>query len=336
MKKSLLLLLSSSLLSFPVFAAEDTTHQHNHVNVRPDDHAPLGVMGDHMHKKGEWMTSYRYSSMQMKGNLDGTNSVSSADILSNYMVAPKKMSMEMHMFGVMYGVSDDLTITAMLPYIRKSMDAINRMGVDFSTKTAGFGDVKLNGSYRLYDDEMHHMHATLGVSLPTGKIDKRDTTPMGNMELPYGMQLGSGTYDLLAGITLTGKVENWSWGGQISSVMRTGENDNDYRLGNTYNATLWGARKLNENFSTSLRLEGKSWGNISGSNPALNPMMTPAARSDLRAGKRVDLAIGINLYLPEMKGHRFAIEASTPVYQHLDGPQMEADNRIMAGWQLAF
>ncbi|NBD18196.1 MAG: hypothetical protein GVY04_19270 [Cyanobacteria bacterium] len=27
---------------------------------RPDGHAPIGVMGDHVHGQGEWMLSYRY------------------------------------------------------------------------------------------------------------------------------------------------------------------------------------------------------------------------------------------------------------------------------------
>ena len=30
--------------------------------------APIGVMGDHLHDKGDWMVSYRYSAMKMKGN----------------------------------------------------------------------------------------------------------------------------------------------------------------------------------------------------------------------------------------------------------------------------
>ncbi|MEL7113935.1 MAG: transporter, partial [Pseudomonadota bacterium] len=29
------------------------------------DHAPIGVMADHRHKKGEWMFSYRYMYMDM-------------------------------------------------------------------------------------------------------------------------------------------------------------------------------------------------------------------------------------------------------------------------------
>ena len=33
--------------------------------IRADSHAPIGVMGDHMHKKGKFMTSYRYMYMDM-------------------------------------------------------------------------------------------------------------------------------------------------------------------------------------------------------------------------------------------------------------------------------
>ena len=36
----------------------------------PDDHAPIGVMGDHAHKAGEWMLFYRYGFMKMDGNRD--------------------------------------------------------------------------------------------------------------------------------------------------------------------------------------------------------------------------------------------------------------------------
>ncbi len=34
-------------------------------SARPDGHAPISVMGDHYHKKGEFMLSYRYMPMWM-------------------------------------------------------------------------------------------------------------------------------------------------------------------------------------------------------------------------------------------------------------------------------
>jgi len=70
---------------------------------RPDAHAPISVMGDHKHHKGEWMFSYRYMHMDMDGNMDGNNNLSAAEILDpnglNFLVTPLEMQMDMHMFG---------------------------------------------------------------------------------------------------------------------------------------------------------------------------------------------------------------------------------------------
>jgi hypothetical protein len=94
-------------------------------------HAPIGVMGDHTHDAGEWMLSYRYSRMEMGGNQDGTSDVSTEEVLNQFNVAPLDMTMEMHMFGAMYGLTDDLTLMGMLPYVEKTMDHINGMGAGF-------------------------------------------------------------------------------------------------------------------------------------------------------------------------------------------------------------
>ena len=37
-----------------------------------DSHGPITVMGDHMHKKNEFMFSLRFSKMLMDGMLNGT------------------------------------------------------------------------------------------------------------------------------------------------------------------------------------------------------------------------------------------------------------------------
>ena len=40
--------------------------------TRPDSHAPIGIMGDHYHKTGEIMLSYRCMHMSMAGNRNTT------------------------------------------------------------------------------------------------------------------------------------------------------------------------------------------------------------------------------------------------------------------------
>ena len=71
----------------------------------PDAHAPIWVMGDHIHKVGEWMLSYRYMGMTMSGNRTGVTPKTTADVLTDYMVAPKEMRMTMHMVGAMHALS---------------------------------------------------------------------------------------------------------------------------------------------------------------------------------------------------------------------------------------
>ena len=67
---------------------------------RPDSHAPIGVMADHGHKKGEWMLSYRTMRMAMDTLIEGSGeSLASAELLpeGGYRVMPEDMTMTMHM-----------------------------------------------------------------------------------------------------------------------------------------------------------------------------------------------------------------------------------------------
>ena len=49
-------------------------------SARPDGHAPISVMGDHYHKKGEFMFSYRFMPMWMEDNIQSSDDISNEDI----------------------------------------------------------------------------------------------------------------------------------------------------------------------------------------------------------------------------------------------------------------
>ncbi|MBV6623580.1 MAG: transporter [Rivularia sp. (in: Bacteria)] len=307
--------------------------------ARPDGHAPIGVMGDHAHKKGEFMFSYRYMFMEMDGNRDGTNSISDSEVLQDFMVTPVDMSMQMHMVGAMYAVSDDVTLMAMVPYVSKEMEHLTRMGTRFTTNSEGFGDIKTSALYTVFNKDKQRVHLNLGVSFPTGSIDERDDTPAGEDQiLPYPMQIGSGTFDLLPGITYLGQSGKGSWGAQALTTLRLGKNDNGYRLGNKYQLTGWIARNWTDWLSTSLRLTGKTWGDIDGADDRLNPMMIPTADPNLRSGTQINLGFGVNLYAPEgnLQGSRLAMEFELPILRDLDGPQLETDWQFTLGLQSSF
>ena len=131
---------------------------------------PISVLGTHTHLADEWMVGYEFMSMEMEGNRNGTTRVSTDDVLREFPVAPIKMTMEMHMPMLMYAPSDDLTLMAMLPYVRMKMNHVTRSGVSFTTKSEGVGDVELSGLYTFYrhNFDEHRFIAVTGLSLPTG------------------------------------------------------------------------------------------------------------------------------------------------------------------------
>jgi len=325
--KQLPLIIASIFLSPITVNAEQHHHQHH---VGPT--APIGVMGSHMHPKGEWMLSYSYMQMTMDGNLNDTDSVSTP--LPGYMVSPESMDMDMHMLGVMMGYSENVTLMAMLPVTSISMDhTVNMSGLPFSTEASGIGDLKLSALIKINKQWL----SQVGLNLPTGSIDEKDVTPASAgvpVQLPYPMQIGSGSYDLNAGITYSFGENNNSWGTQANILVRLNDNDRDYHLGNRVDISSWFSYGINEMHSTSFRLKLQDWGNISGADANLNPMMVPTADANLRAGTRLDVLLGYNYQIS--KNYLIGIEAGAPIYQKLDGPQLETDLSVQLGVQYAF
>lgn len=324
--------------------ASPAAAQYAWTSGRPDGHAPIGVMQDHVHEAGEFMFSYRFMYMNMDGNRTDTDAVSQADVLQDFMVTPVSMPMQMHMVGMMYAPSDRVTLMGMVPYTSIEMDHATRAGGVFTTEGSGIGDITVSALVGLNEEGgPFRAHLNAGFTIPTGSIEIMDVTPASNgneVQLPYPMQLGSGTFDLKPGLTLLWMNPDWSWGAQGMAVVRLGENDREYTLGNRYDATTWIGRKLNDNLSLSARGLLKTWGNIDGADPAgsVNPMMVPTARTDLRGGTRLDVPLGVNFYIRSgaLAGHRIGVEYSIPVYQSLDGPQLETDGVLSIGWQKSF
>ena len=332
--------------------ADHAGHQHGAA-------APIGVMGEHMHGAGEWMLSYRYMRMDMGGNRIGTNGVTAETIVTTIAnphagpatlrVVPTRMTTDMHMFGLMGAPTDWLTLMAMGSYQRKEMDHITFQGMagttvlgEFTARSSGAGDTRLTGLMRLYDDGAHHIHLNAGLSLPTGSISETDTmlapTNMRpRLRLPYAMQLGSGTYDLLPGVTYTGSVGGGGWGAQYAGNLRLGENDADYSLGDEHRLNLWGSRQFGDWLTASLRLRGSAIGRIDGQDSAITaPVQT--ANPDNYGGKRLDVSFGFTLAPPygPLQGHSLGLEVVVPAYQDLNGPQMESDWMVMVGWKFMF
>jgi hypothetical protein len=216
------------LLTFLSLLAPSFAHEGPWTASRPDGHAPISVMGDHMHEMGEWMVSYRYMSMEMENLMKGSDSVTldsqlGTTSVGDFEMVPTKMTMDMHMFGVMHAISDEWTIMGMINYLDNEMDMtmahfMGTMRHDhaMAAKSSGLGDLKLVGLYDLANwDHGRRIHLNLGLSLPTGSIDEKS----GTNTLGYGMQLGSGTWDFHPAITYLGQTESYSYGAQIGGIL---------------------------------------------------------------------------------------------------------------------
>lgn len=345
-----------SILLSDVYADEETIAK---------DHAPIGVMGDHMHKKGEVMFSYRFMRMEMDGSRIGTNGVSPETIATTVpnrffgtpgqpptlRVVPLNMTMDMHMLGAMYAPTDWLTLMAMGNLLDNDMDHVTFQGGmgatelgNFQTKSFGFGDTKITGLVRLLQSDGdhhsgHHAHLNLGVSLPTGSTTQTDQilTPMGGTpspRLPYPMQLGSGTFDLEPGVTYTGRASDFSWGAQYRATLRMGTNDQGYVLGDKHEATSWALWGPAPWVAFSARALFRTLASTDGLDPAIvAPVQT--ANPDFHGGDRVDVGFGVNLagQYGAVRGHRLGVELLLPVHQDLNGPQLETDWTLTIGWQ---
>lgn len=315
----------------------------------PDDHGPIGVMREHTHAIGEWMFSYRYMYMDMGGNRIGTRRVSVAETamqrnrFGTLRIVPTKMSMEMHMFGGMYAISDRLTLMAMGNWQVRDMDhrVFLAAGTEetFKVRTSGLGDMRLSLMHGLYKSQTAHVQLNIGTRMPTGPITKRHRiiNPMGGMptvRVPYAMQLGTGTFDLLPGVSYTWHSGQVGWGMQYDAQLRMGTNDEDYALGDEHELTTWASYRVRPWLSASLRLKGHYQGRIQAMDRNIRGVVQTADPASY-GGRRLELLAGFNLAGGSgiFHDHRVAVEVGWPAYQDLNGLQMETDLTVITGWQ---
>lgn len=325
--------------------------------ARPDAHAPISIMGDHRHAAGETMISIRRMRMTMSGNKIGKNDVSDDAVLATpnnnggmfatLQAVPRKMTMDMTMFGIMYAPNDTVTLAAMTNVISKEMiiTSYNPSGVslgDFRSRSEGLGDTSVTALIGLPDIWGGSLHAGFGLQLPTGSIKEKGImkTPM-NMwvtaRLPYGMQLGSGTFDATPSLTFQKYKADLSFGAQLSAVIRLNENAQGYHLGHVYRFSAWSGKRLSASWSLSSHLNMTSTQNISG-HDALIDKAVQAAQTAFYGGARATFGLGVNWIGSQgiLRGHRLAAEISGPIYEDLNGPQMSQEWGLILGYQKSF
>jgi hypothetical protein len=194
----------------------------------------------------------------------------------------------------------------------------------------------LSALLRLIDGEGHHLHVSLGLGAPTGAVDIKGSD---GRFTHYGMQLGSGTWDFLPGLTYAGNSGPWSWGAQTSAIVRLEDlNDSGFRFGDQYQGTLWLGRRLTDAISASARIMHSAQGTVGGHYNGPHNHSSPPDLQANYGGDFTEVGIGLNLALAggALAGNRLGIEAVLPVRQDVNGFQQKRESTLFLSWALAF
>lgn len=313
---------------------------------------PAGVMISHVHPKNEWMISYRFMQMGMGTPIQGSSSISELNVYNNYLAYTPSMRMDMHMLMGMVGVSDRFTAMVMFNYLSNSMpmnmmsghshDEMTSHSTDhMGMHTNGLGDTKLHALYGIVKNTTTQVVASLGISLPTGSIQKKgindDMFYAGN-RLPYMMQLGSGTVDALPGITYVTQHENLTYSAQVQGIIRLNSTTVGYQLGDEINMTTWLGYNWWKGLGSSLRLEGNWAGSLRGSDPSFYSFNEIATNTQNYGGIRLQGLAGLSYQFEEgfIANHRIALEYGIPLYQKANGIQNKLNQTWMASWSYSF
>lgn len=331
---------------------------------RPDGEAPAGVMTDHIHPKGQWMFSYSYMSMYMSGNKKGSNAISDSEILyqstrdPQYQLSPQSMRMDMHMLMAMYGITSKWTLMAMLNYVKMDMTMkMNNAGMlsmmmanpnmvmtgtdaDFLMKmsTSGISDTKISALYSIKDRLKYRLVGSIGLSLPTGSCTQNGMTLNDtNGRLAYNMQLGTGSYALLPGLTYVYTANNWSAGAVASADVKLNNNAQGYKWGNIYDVSAWYSYKILSFLSLSVRADAYTQGQITGYDAKLYPLTSSDPTADIKntGGTHALVYGGFNFYKSDwmLSNFHLVAEYGLPVYENLNGIQTAQKSNFIIGLQ---
>lgn len=222
-----------------------------------------------------------------------------------------------------YALNSTWAITASVPYHDRFHTTIAGGDTDISTSRAsGPGDVRLLARYQDFSATQSHGFQ-FGLQLPTGRIDQNFADgPQAGEPLDRGLQLGSGTVDQLLGASwFTRPAENLG-GFTTITLEQPLAARNDFLPSTTLNLS-GGLRWLNSTrFTPQLQLNLKAESREHGAE----------ADTANSGGTFVYLSPGLTAqFTPRTNAYVFV---QLPVYQRVNGLQLEPRWLFSAGWRI--
>lgn len=228
-----------------------------------------------------------------------------------------------------YGVTSDLALFGVLPYLDKSLE-ITSMGGRSTRDTSGIGDMTLFGRYTVFKDDVpgrtFRIAPFAGVELPTGEDDETD----GLGRLPASVQAGSGSADPFGGIVATYQTLDFEIDTQTSYKINTEANNFEFgdvaRFDASLQYRLW-PRSLQSG------VPGFLYGVFEGNLIHQNKNRSNGAKNPNSGGTTLFLLPGLQ-YVTK----RWIAEGGVqlPVVQDLNGTALEKDYIVRFGFRFNF
>jgi hypothetical protein len=224
-----------------------------------------------------------------------------------------------------YSPSADWGVALLVPVFHRYHATIAEGDTDPSfSKGSGLGDVRVLGRYQGFAED-HSFGVQFGVKLATG--DTKQTFNAGAQAgelLDRGLQLGSGTTDLLLGFYGFGELApEWGVFGQVLFQKPLAEKDG-FKPGDGVNANVGLRYTGHAGFTPHLQLNVRAEGRESGIN----------ADVDNSGATLVYLSPGVTFNLsPAFQVYAFA---QVPVAQRVTGLQIEPRSSVSVGLHWTF
>lgn len=224
-----------------------------------------------------------------------------------------------------YSPSPDWGVTVLIPAFNRYHATLAEGDVDPSmSQTSGLGDVRVLGRYQGFS-EARSFGVQMGLKLATGRFHQPfQAGAQAGQPLDRGLQLGTGTTDLLVGAYAFGSLApEWGCFGQVLFQKPLGEREG-FKPGDGVNANAGvrytGLAGLTPHLQLNLRAEGRESG------PQADVENSGATLLYLSPGLTVAVTRTLQVYA----------FAQVPLHQRVTGLQIEPRSSVSLGLHWSF
>ncbi len=303
-------------------------------NLRPDARGFLATRSAPTLELGRVRLEIDHARFEYSGLLNGTSSVSEDRVFADgYFRAPSSAAVARTEVRAEYGLSENSTLRLLIPF--ESRRVTYRTAADTTERhtAQGLADVQVAGSVGLSFRDREQAEFTLGLRVPTGSTRETERSGTG-FRLPYFQQLGGGTYAVEPGFRWTRWGKDWSFGAGAHASLPFDRNDQGWRLGEVLHGQAWASRRVDAYRSIVLGLEYEHKEPVEGADPLLAPTFDPSEDPEHTGGQLFALNAGVHMEVEA--GHHVALEIGLPIWQDLNGPQIEQDFHFRVAWWMSF